>query len=165
MRCTGSAPIGMHLKSGGDGTGTSRPHPDPSPPTAPRRSVPIAFPHIHCFQLCSGTSPAPLLLRVLGAHPSPSPTYLPSSSKSWYSSVKRLQVMVAIPRGWQCSLPGAEFGASSSPLAPSLSVCSRGSLLAEVNKGICLIDKPGDNDEGNLSSQPHKPSSASPSPW
>lgn len=117
------------------------------------------------FALCLSPFFHLLWLFPTSSTPAPSPTYLPSSSKSWYSSVKRLQVMVAIPRGWKCSLPGAEFGASSSPLTPSLSVCSRGSLLTEVNKGICLIDKPGDNDEGNLSSQLHKPSSASPSPW
>lgn len=124
----------------------------------PRHSYPCLspFPHLQRF---------PASAQPLSEHPARSPTYLPSSSKSWYSSVKRLQVMVAIPRGWKCSLPSAEFGTSNSPLAPSLSVCSRGSLLAEVNKGICLIDKPGDNDESNLSSQLHKPSSASPSPW
>lgn len=134
----------------------------PLPLTGAFAPCPSPFPQLWPF-------PAPLRLSpsrgTAPSIPAPFPTYLPSSSKSWYSSVKRLQVMVAIPRGWKCSLPSTEFGTSSSPLAPSLSVCSRGSLLAEVNKGICLIDKPGDNDEGNFSSQPHKPSSASPSPW
>lgn len=57
----------------------------------------------------------------------PSPTYLPSSSKSWYSSVKRLQVMVAIPGGWRLSLPVRSWGQAALLSLPP-SPCAPGAL-------------------------------------
>lgn len=156
-----AAPITRHPNSGRDGAGRAGaggPLPNHGPPAAPFSPCPSSCPGSILSQPCRGSAPA-------GAHPSPVSNLLAQFLKELVLLGEAVAGDGGHPRGLETLPPGAELGASSSPLAPSLSVCSRGSLLAEVNKGICLIDKPGDNDEGNLSSQPRKPSSASPSPW
>lgn len=89
-------------------------------------SMPISFPSSPAVPSTADSLSQPEHSPALSI-PAPSPTYLPSSSKSWYSSVKRLQVMVAIPRGWKCSLPVQNLGQAALLSLPP-SPCAPGAL-------------------------------------
>lgn len=108
------------------GAGSPHPHPRALSDSRCILSMPICFPPSPAVPSTAESLSQPGHSPTLSI-PAPSPTYLPSSSKSWYSSVKRLQVMVAIPRGWKCSLPVRSLGQAALLSLPP-SPCAPGAL-------------------------------------